>query len=488
MKKLYSNTLMQLILALCTFSFVACQEYNIDSQPEGPLNIQIDALDSYTALATSPSNVVFNISSNTPWTIESDKQWCTVTPSMSASSSLVSEIVVSMENNDGKQSRTAKLTIKAEGITSTKVITIEQVSKEDLVVIRPTNIVPTEGGTVTFNIVSNKPWEIIPETQFLENIDKTSGTGNENGEKEMITIAVPENTGAVRSASITVKTAFQQETFTVTQDGIIIEPKNEEEATNQLDGMGGEKTIEINSSIEWKIEIPNEFKEWLSAEADGNNLKLVAKYNNLLTTRVGHVLLYPKMNVPGFEGVPVEVTQPRNVWVTGSESIDEETGYATIKSTGQCRYTTNFKIQKGRMIWTFDNIDMPSTSGCIDINQDADGPAKGWIHSWIFANSSDTRLTTQDPFGWEVSNFAIDDISTIKTLEIAILDDVDNPGKLTISLLINGEEKVRQTNKTNPYTTEPEIYKGQRVYFGFASGADPVCSITFKSFDYIPVE
>ena len=66
MKKLYSNTLMQLILALCTFSFVACQEFDIDSQPEGPLNIQIDALESYTALATSPSNVVFNITPTLP--------------------------------------------------------------------------------------------------------------------------------------------------------------------------------------------------------------------------------------------------------------------------------------------------------------------------------------------------------------------------------------------------------------------------------------
>lgn len=131
MKKLYSNTLMQLILALCTFSFVACQEFDIDSQPEGPLNIQIDALESYTALATSPSNVVFNISSNTPWTIESDQQWCKPTPSMSAASSLVSEIVVTMENNTGKKARTAKLTIKAEGVEGTKVVTIKQASKED---------------------------------------------------------------------------------------------------------------------------------------------------------------------------------------------------------------------------------------------------------------------------------------------------------------------------------------------------------------------
>ena len=142
MKKLYSNTLMQLILALCTFSFVACQEFDIDSQPEGPLNIQIDALESYTALATSPSNVVFNISSNTPWTIESDQQWCKPTPSMSAASSLVSEIVVTMENNTGKKARTAKLTIKAEGVEGTKVVTIEQASKEDLVVVPYDELVP----------------------------------------------------------------------------------------------------------------------------------------------------------------------------------------------------------------------------------------------------------------------------------------------------------------------------------------------------------
>ena len=307
MKKLYSNTLMQLILALCTFSFVACQEFDIDSQPEGPLNIQIDALESYTALATSPSNVVFNISSNTPWTIESDQQWCKPTPSMSAASSLVSEIVVTMENNTGKKARTAKLTIKAEGVEGTKVVTIKQASKEDLVVIPYDQIVPNSRWSHTsFNIVSNKPFQIIPSTQFVEQISPASGDGNEDGNKIPITITIPENTGGVRTAEITVKEdrVSGEINITITQDGIIIEPKNEEEKTNQLNGMGGEKNIEINSSVEWKVEVPAEFKEWLSAEADGNNLTLKAGYNNLFITRVGHVLLYPKSNVPGFEGVP----------------------------------------------------------------------------------------------------------------------------------------------------------------------------------------
>ena len=171
MKKLYYNTFVQLILALYTFSFVACQEFDIDSQPEGSPNIQIDALETYTALATSPSNIVFNISSNTPWNITSDQQWCKPTPSMSASSSLVSEIVITIENNTGKQSRTAKLTITAEGIDEKKVITINQTSKENLVVIPYDELVPTEGADIQFTIASNKPWEIIPSTAFISDID-----------------------------------------------------------------------------------------------------------------------------------------------------------------------------------------------------------------------------------------------------------------------------------------------------------------------------
>ena len=242
-----------------------------------------------------------------------------------------------MENNTGKKARTAKLTIKAEGVEGTKVVTIEQASKEDLVVIPYDQIVPTVGGTISFNIVSNKPFQIIPSTQFVEQISPASGDGNEDGNKIPITITIPENTGGVRTAEITVKTEFQEKSFTITQDGIIIEPKNEEEKTNQLNGMGGEKNIEINSSVEWKVEVPAEFKEWLSAEADGNNLTLKAGYNNLFITRVGHVLLYPKSNVPGFEGVPVEVRQPRNMWADGAEDIDPETGYATIRSNAQKR-------------------------------------------------------------------------------------------------------------------------------------------------------
>ena len=494
MKKLYKNTLMQLILALCVFSFAACQEYGIDSQPEGPAKMQIDAMETYTALATSPTNIVFNISSNTPWTITSDQQWCKPDPAMSAASSLVSEVSVALESNTTGKQRVAKLTITAEGVSESKVITITQVSKEDLVVIPYDEIVPTKGGQLSFNIVSNKPWKIIPSTQFLENIDKVSGAGNENEEKETVTITVPENTGAVRNGKITVKTDFQEYSFTITQDGIVIAPENEEEAVNTLNSVGGEKTIKINSSIEWIVKVPEEYAGWLNAEANGENLTLKATFNNLFINRVGHVLLFPKKNVPGFVGVPVEVKQTRNIWLNGSEeSIDPVTGYATVKSTEKNRYATNFYFKKGRLIWTFDNVSMPSSSAYIDFNFDTWwGPAQGagWIHGWLRPASSKQNSEFQANAAWPWSEAAwkIEDMDAIKTIEISVLDDVNHPGKLCIRLLINEKEVVKFEDRNNIYTDAPQTHKGQQIYFGFEQGADPVCSLTFKSFDYIPAE
>lgn len=487
MKKLYNNTLLLLMLALCTFSFVACQEFDIDSQPEGPINIQIDAQEAYTALATSPSNIVFNISSNTPWTIESDQQWCRPTPGMSAASSLVSEIVVSIENNEAAQARSARLTIKADGIDTPKVITIEQASKEDLIVIRPTDIVPTEGGTVSFNIISNKAWTVIPSVQFLENIDKTSGTGNENGEKETITIAIPQNNGAVRSAEITVKTAFQEETFTVTQDGIIIEPKDETEAENKLSGTGAEKIIELNTSVECKVIIPAEYKEWLSAEVNGNSLKLNATFNNLFIERSGYVLLYPKMNVPGFEGVPIKVTQPKNVSLNrGSADIDPETGYATITSAGASRFVSSFGFRKGKLTWEFDKVDIPASNAAIELNGDtwSWGDGSGYIKAWIRPGGSEmtTNIGSWDGVYPNLSNIGLT-INEVESITIEAKDDPDNAGMICLVLYVNGLELTRMNNKADVFAANPN-FKGNQFYFGFESETDEVCTLTFKSVNY----
>lgn len=496
MKKLYSNTLMQLILALCTFSFVACQEYNIDSQPEGPLNIQIDALESYTALATSPSNVVFNISSNTPWTIESDQQWCKPTPSMSAASSLVSEIVVTMENNTEKKARTAKLTIKAEGIDVDKVITITQVSKEDLVVVPYDELVPTEGGSITFTIVSNKAWEIIPSTAFVSNIDKKSGTGNEEAAAETITVTLPANSGAKRSGTLTVKTEFDEFAFTITQNGVIIELEEDPESTTiSMPGTGSEmeKTVLIRANKEWKVEVPKEYQSWLKAEAlSDTELKITTTVNNRLSTRVGHIVLKTKEVIDGFEGVTFDISQSLAFWFSGSSDnriIDETTGNVKMLAIAGNNVIANYAIKKGHLTFEFAEMNLNGES-CLHFNLWPNA-GNANIKLWLRSNSNcDFRCA--GGFGWGQKAFPLttEALNAIRTIEFFVEDDPNNVGKLRIRLSINGEEVGNLVNQTNIYETDPSNNPGQIINLQFEGGLKygEGDYYTVKSITYEPVE
>mgnify|MGYP001509779755 FL=1 len=94
MKKLSFYTILCCLAAVCTFSLNSCQEFNIDSQTEYPPLLETDAQAEYAVLAKSPHTIVFNISSNTPWKIESNKNWCVPTPGMSSASSLIAEVSV----------------------------------------------------------------------------------------------------------------------------------------------------------------------------------------------------------------------------------------------------------------------------------------------------------------------------------------------------------------------------------------------------------
>ncbi len=145
MKRIYTYMIIMAGLLISS-----CQELGIDSQPDAPTAIYIDALDEYDLLAISPSRIVFNISSNTPWQIETDSQWCLPTPSMSAASSLVSEITVNTENNPDKTPRTATLKITAEGLGLVKEVTVLQAARPDEPTVIDEPEVPAGGMNVTF--------------------------------------------------------------------------------------------------------------------------------------------------------------------------------------------------------------------------------------------------------------------------------------------------------------------------------------------------
>ena len=92
------------------------------------------------------------------------------------------------------------------------------------------------------------------------------------------------------------------------------------------------------------------------------------------------------MNVPGFEGVPIEVTQPRNMSLNrGEETVDPVTGYTTIQSKGAARFVSNFGFRKGKVAWEFDKVDIPDSNGAIELNGDTWtwGDGSGYIKAWL---------------------------------------------------------------------------------------------------------
>lgn len=365
MKKMFGRVSMHAATALCAWFICGCSEKGIDSQPEGPANFQIDALDAYTFEAELPEQVVFNISSNTPWRIESDQQWCHVTPTMSATSSLVEEITVTVDDNIAFHPRTAVLTISANNIETAKTVSITQESKTDLVVTVPSEPIPAEGATVEIIVRSNKPWEYITEDAFLHEASPASGEGT--GEETRVKITVPANTGITREGSFTIRTALTESRNTLTQDGMVLRVDKENEALT-FDWQEMSKVIAVDANIPWTVSVDEAYSEWLSAEKGENNALTVsmAKANDQLHAKEGDIVLSPGAGISGVEPVTIHVTQDMAfTWgdvthetVDGGEKVTFQSGSNafTFKSTvRQCHVKIEFsEIHLGRTKLRFD--------------------------------------------------------------------------------------------------------------------------------------
>ena len=482
MKNIFSNILVSMVLA-AGFA-TACQEYAIDSQPEGPLAIQVDAQDSYTLLATAPSKVVFNVSSNTPWTIVSDQQWCVPTPAMSAASSLVSEIVVTTEDNTGAKARTATLQIKAEGIEEVKTITITQASKENLVVVPFDERVDSYGETISFTIVSNKPWQVIPSTAFLSDIDKKSGNGSEDGAEETVSITVPANPGAVRTGEITVKTDFETYTFDITQNGVVLEL--EDTPDSDVISVGGsglaiEYSVKIRSNKEWKVKVPEEHQNWLSAEKDGDNLKVTVTQNNRLSVRKGQLILNTVELIDGFDGVIFNVEQPVAFTLNGNYIVDETTGNLKMMLSQQIMVQSKFKVAKGRLSIEYEDVNI---SAC-NYGMLLDGSSN---YKMILESGGWTVYSGGGGGWWSAKGvYPYDTVkmNEMRKVDFVIEDDPDNAGQLRLRIYLNDVLlDSHRTNKTNIFTSVEGL--PLLISAGGAPAAGDYC--VFKSITYYPAE
>lgn len=485
---------MQLIVALCLFNLSACQENSIDSQPEMAPSVETDAKESYIVSPTETS-IEFNISSNTPWNIECDQAWCTVTPNESSTSSLVTSVSIIMEENTGWKNRKVNLTIAGKDVEGKKTIEIVQAGRDEFVVEAFEEEIPSKGGEATFKIIANKVWKIETEDAFLS-INKISGNGNENGDAETFTITFAPNNGFARDGKITIKTDTYIQEFTIHQDGHFLELENPDDGKFNLNGWATEKTIKINTDIDWQISIAPEYTEWITATPISNNeVHLQLKNNKLFIPRKGIVTLTTKEAMEGSKDLNIELTQDI-LYIFPNGALPDENGNMKITSANQGGTTIQamYNYKKCHLTFEFEEVNLSSGSQLL-FNMDGDridGYATFYNYKMTCNGSFTTRNIVRPDGTWEGYEQSVtlneEELKAIKKVEIFIEDDPTDNAKLRYRLLINGVEKVSLGGGTNPFTLIPDKFpNGYGMYIQYPEAAEGDYLVV-KSIDYEPYE
>ena len=223
----HMKTLLRIFAPLAVLGAMAsCQMYKIDTQmtPDkaaASIRLECSAVDSYSLEAENPDPIKFNISSNTPWTIilSSGAEWLTATPPSSSAGSLISDITVTAQDNPMYTDRKATLTIKADNIVNSKVITIYQARKPKLYITPMVSDYVPEGGPLSFTIQTNVPWEVRSSEGWIT-FNRISGEPDPEGRIITIVATADPNEGGERSATITVDAGDLTESFDAIQLGI----------------------------------------------------------------------------------------------------------------------------------------------------------------------------------------------------------------------------------------------------------------------------
>lgn len=263
-----------LAIAAVLVAAAACQQYKIDTQmtPEkaaASIRMECDALSAYTVPSTNPGTVTFSVSSNTPWTItrSAGADWCTVTPSSSAASALISDVVVSFDDNTTAEDRSVTLTLRGDNVNLPKVITITQLREGALFVTPIAGEYAAAGGPLKFTILTNVDWRVRSDVSWLS-FNRESGSPDPEGRTITIIATAEPSTVLERTATITVETEDSEVSFDVSQ----LAKFSVSAFEDAFAAAGSAQAFILRTDLPWSVSAD---KTWLSfdkesGEGDGN--------------------------------------------------------------------------------------------------------------------------------------------------------------------------------------------------------------------------
>lgn len=488
MKKLSFSTLLQLLLVVCALNLSSCQEFNIDTQANYSPQLDTDAQPEYTVLAKSSQSITFTISSRTPWTIESNKTWCRTNPAMSSASSLIAEITVLIDENATEQDRDATLTIKAEGLDVTKVITIKQDAKGKLGVQPVDGSLSADGGTASFTVLSNKAWTVTSSHQWLT-FDKNGGAGID--EVETITVMAEANTGLRRTATVTVSNGLEEKRFDVMQEGILLIFVETDDVIFDGNTDKESKTFEVTSNIEWNV---SSDAKWLSVQKTPEGKVEVTTLSEIyFTTRTAHIMLVAADPTIGIEPVSLEVKQASGAYLLdvvapATSSVDETTGALTLTElagNGKSRYYVDKFRNLSVHEWTFSSIQVDDNR-CINMN------CIPYWNLWLGMGANNWKfkykgggVNVDSP----ITPFEMNQLRALKLVHDYLPADKSQTN-VQVFIKLEGETEwtriVETASYPNPYGSVPSTNK---PYLGLADGPNGKRgTITISSYEVTNLE
>ena len=210
------------------------------------------------------------VTSNLGWSVNKvgGDGWLTVSP---ASGSGDGEVSFEAEPNTGASTRTAIVTITADGV-SDQVISVRQSGYGYLTVSKTKLLYSPKQETQEFTITSNVEWNIIiANGEGWLDVSMKKGNGNNN-----IKVTASDNSGnsSPRSAVITVKGEGLTQTIEVKQDGYGYLTVNT--TSLRYNPEAGEKVLKIESNVNWTID-KGDGTDWLelsptNKDVSGNDI------------------------------------------------------------------------------------------------------------------------------------------------------------------------------------------------------------------------
>ena len=337
-------------------ALAACQQFEIDTQmtPEkaaASIRLVCDALESYTAPSTNPSAITFNVSSNTPWTItrSSGADWCSVSPSSSSSSSLISDVAVTLENNTGSEDRSAVLTLKGENYNRTYTIKITQTRQGKLFVTPVAQNYAAVGGPLNFTINTNVDWEIRSSESWLS-FSRESGSPDPDGRTITIVATAEPSSVMERSATVTVMAGDDQESFDVLQKG-----KFElSELSDAFEASESSQTFSLRTDLPWEISAD---KTWISFdESEGTGDGKVKVITATASANDGALRKATVTVTAGDAAKTFEVTQKGlqfEIVEPASTELDRTGGTLVLEVNSSIEWTPETDVQT----WSVEKLD-----------------------------------------------------------------------------------------------------------------------------------